>query len=344
MEKRVYRFLTSLVGFALLVSVAAAQTDSVALESPDGKLAIEFRTSGHGQLTYSVSRDGEPVLETSKLGLMLPGGAPLGSRVKIERTSRSSVEETYEVIHGKSNPVRNHYNALSIELAETDGRGRKMEIEARAYDEGVAFRYVVPAQAAIPDPVGFRLAGEITEFNFANDAVSFPLYLDGFTTSYENEYTREAISGIAADRLIGLPLLVEFPSVGYVAITEAQLAEYGGAYLRKGAGHGFRVDLASVGGPKVEHGLPHQSPWRVVMVAPDVGRLIESNIVINLNPAPQGDFSWVRPGKSLWDWWAGSYQTDRGWKTGMDTRTFKYMIDFAAERNFDYILIDDGWT
>ncbi len=333
--------------FAILLCAAAsaiAQSGPVTLTSPDGKLAISFRTGAAGQLIYSVAYSGTPILAPSNLGLTFDGGLPLGPRVNIVSNSIGADDETYQVVGGKSNPVRNHYQSLRLDTEEMGPDSRKLTIEARAYDDGVAFRYVVPAQPGIPDPLGFRLLDEHTEFNFARDSIAWPLYLSGYTSSYEGEYHREAISGIGADRLIALPLLVDYPSVGWVSITEADLDEYGGAYLRH-SGAGFHVDLASVGTPKVEHGLPHHSPWRVVMVGAKPGDLIESNIVINLNPPSQiADTSWIKPGKSAWDWWFGQVPTPGGWTTGMDTRTFKYLIDFAAEAGLDYVLVDDGWS
>ena len=326
--------------------LASSQTGPVELTSPDGQLAISFQASQGGQLTYSVTRAGQAVISASRLGLVIQGGAALGANVRIGASSKDSKDETWTPVHGKSNPVRDRCNTLRLEVAESGGRNRKMTVEARAYDEGVAFRYVVPAQAAIPDPLGFRLMDEITEFQIAKDSIAYPLYVSGFTTSYEDEYHREAVSGIAADHLIAMPLLIDVAGAGWVAITEAHLEEYAGAYLRKGAGSThLRVDLSTVGGPKVEHGLPHQSPWRVIMVAPEPGRLIESNMIVNLNPPSAiADASWIKPGKSVWDWWFGKVRMADGQDSAMDTRTFKQLIDFAAESGFDFVLVDDGWS
>ncbi len=342
--------------FAFLVTrSASAQTAPVGVTSPDGKLEIRFSTVGpgrqpapSGQLVYEVLREGRAVISRSNLGLRIDRVNVIGSNVRIVSSARDSKDETYEVVHGKSNPVRNHYNSVRVEVTGVGDNPPRFAVEARAYDDGVAFRYSVPAQPRIPDPVGFRLQQELTEFRIAKDSIAYPLYLRGFQTSYEDEYHREALSGIAPDRLIAMPLLIDVAGAGWVAITEAHIDDYAGAYLRRnvpGAGAGLRVDLASVGGPKVEAGLPHQSPWRVVMVAPEVGRLIESNIVINLNPPSTiADTSWIKPGKSAWDWWFGRVKTPAGWETGMDTRTFKYLVDFAAESGLDYVLIDDGWS
>lgn len=330
----------------LIVCFAGAGVAQTSVTSPDGALRISFETTADGQLTYAVSRAGVPVIAASPLGLAIQGGPVLGSQVRITGSSAEAADEAYTVVHGKSNPVRNRYQALRLELEETGPPRRRMAVEARAYDEGAAFRYDVPAQPGIPDPVGFRLHDEVTEFRIAHDAIAYPLYLNGFTSSYEDEYNREALSGIAADRLMALPLLVDVAGAGWAAITEAALDEYAGAYLKKGAGGtALRIELASAGGPKVEHGLPHVSPWRVILVHPEIGRLIESNLILSLNPpSALADTSWIKPGKSAWDWWFGRVKTEQGWETGMDTRTFRYLIDFAAEAGLEYVLVDDGWS
>jgi len=325
------------------------------LSSPSGELEIAFLTVQKGaaapeggQLAYEVSFRGQLVIARSNLGLQLEGRPLLGSAVRIVSAERGSADETYTVVHGKSNPVRNRYNRLKLELEETTGGGRRLILEARAYDEGVAFRYVVPKQPGAPL---FRLVSEQTEFRLPADGFAYALYLRGFRTSYEDDYTIEPVSGIEPDRLIALPLLLEVPGAGWVAITEAHLENYAGMYLRRdvpGSPVAFRVDLPpnpDEPNLKVLAATPHQTPWRVVMVAANPGRFIESNLIINLNPPNElTDTSWIKPGKSAWDWWFGHVRTPEGFTTGMDTRTFKYLIDFAAEAGFDYVLVDEGWS
>lgn len=325
------------------------------LSSPNGLIEIAFMTIGQGgaaadagQLHYQVSYRGKSLITRSALGLQLEGRPALGSAVRIVSAQRASHDETYTVVHGKSNPVRNRYNGLRLELAEAGPAGRQLVIEARAYDDGVAFRYVVPKQPAAPL---FALVAENTEFRLVTDSFAYALYLRGFRTSYEDDYTIEPVSGIEPDRLIGLPLLLEVPGVAWVAITEAHLENYAGMYLRRdvrGSATGFRVDLPpnpEQPNLKVFAATPHQSPWRVIMIADHPGRLIESNLIINLNPPNElADTSWIKPGKAAWDWWFGRVQTPEGFTTGMDTRTFKHLVDFAADSGFDYVLVDEGWS
>jgi alpha-glucosidase len=215
-------------------SAAAPQAD-IDLSSPDGRLAITFRTvadtsqsqvnSGGppnqgsrapSQLVYSVSFQGKPLIDQSVLRLDLQGQRPLGSDVRVVDTSRSTTDETYRLVTGKASTVRNHYNALRVELQENSGPQRKLSIEARAYDDAVAFRYVVPEQAALRE---FRLAKETTEFRISKDATTYSLVLPNYRSMYESEFVKLPVSafsnqgGVASTVLVGLPMLLEVPGV-----------------------------------------------------------------------------------------------------------------------------------
>jgi alpha-glucosidase len=149
----------------------------------------------------------------------------------------------------------------------------------------VAFRYVVPEQ---PSLTTVRVAGELTQFRYSKDATLYPLVLSGFQSSYEDDYMSRAASGLHRDWLIGLPLLAQVPGTGWVAITEANIDNYAGMYLRSDkplfslkAELSPRVDEPGVA---VDTKAPFKTPWRVLMIGDAPGRLIESNIILNLNP------------------------------------------------------------
>jgi alpha-glucosidase len=333
----------------------AAHAAPATLTSPDGRLEIAFHTLAKGepspaggQLAYEASFQGKPVIARSSLGLLLEGSPLLGAEVRILCADTTAHDETYRLVHGKSNPVRNHYNALLLELEETRPAARRLTLEVRAYDDGLAFRYLVPDQAAVK---AFRLAAEKTEFRIPRDSLAYPLFLRNFHTSYEDRYSILPAGSIPPDRLIALPLLIELPGTGWLAITEAHLANYAGMYLRRDV-QGTRTGFQSVLSPHLDEPgfaviarTPHQSPWRVLMIGAEVGRLIESNLVVNLNPPSElADPSWIKPGKAAWDWWFGRVKTEQGWETGMDTRTFLYLADFAARSGLEYLLVDAGWS
>ncbi len=160
-------------------------------------------------------------------------------------------------------------NEVTLTLRERTPERREWRLVVRAYDDGVALRYRFPAQPGWTD---LELADERTEFAFPAGAVATVSMLESFTTSHESRYERRNVDEIPAGRLLALPLLVELPGVGWAAVLEANLTDYAGLYLERAAGPGTR--LVSRLSPRpdepklaVRAALPHDSPWRLILVA-----------------------------------------------------------------------------
>ena len=346
--------------FLSFAAVMSAQTANVALKSPDGNIAVTFATvykgqpsQTGGQLMYSVSYKGKSVINRSGLSLSLEGQKPLGEDVKIINTADSTIDNTYTLPMGKASTVRNHCNAFKIYLREDKSPFRKLVIEARAYNDAFAFRYIVPEQADLTD---FRLKKENTEFRFSDDATTYSLVLPNFRSMYESEYIKLPISafsnqgGIGSKILIGLPMLLDLPGVAWIGIGEADLRGYSSMYLVNPSmswqGHRFESVLA----PQVEDtsicvtgSLPHHSAWRVLMISDNPGMLIESDVITSLNPpCTLKDVSWIKPGKAAWNWWGGSLNPEG--RPEYSTKNMEYYVDFAAKSGFPYMLIDAGWS
>lgn len=328
---------------AFIPMLALAQNS---VKSPDGAIEIAF-SADNGVLAYTVSFHGRPLLTKSSLALEIQDQAVLGPNVRITGARPGSVDETYTMPHGKSNPVRNVARTVAVEAEETRAPFRKLTVEARAYNDGVAFRYLIPNQPAL---TSLRLAGERTEFQLAKDATTYPLLLRNFRTSYEDNYHILPLSALQPESLVALPLLAELPGVAWVAITEANIDNYAGMYLQHN-GRDARSLFSKLAPAIDEPGIavatstPAQSPWRVVMIGAEPGRLIESNIVINLNPPSAiADTSWIKPGKTAWDWWSGTFAEGVNFQPGMNTATMRHYVDFSAESGLEYMLIDAGWA
>jgi alpha-glucosidase len=342
--------------FAVLSgSFAVAQnldTAVIQVKSPDGQIVLNLSDAPTGKTTeapgndihYSVEFRGKRLIDAGVLGLKMQGQPALGPGMRRVNARTSERDETYTIPVGKTSTVRDHYNSTVVDFE--DASGRKLSIEIRVYDDGVAFRYIVPAQPSLSK---MRIESELTEFSFAKDATLYPLVVDGFQSSYEDDYQMRPVSGIHHDWLIALPLLAEVPGTGWVAVTEADIENYAGMYLRKAkARFALQAELSPlVGKPgiAVEADTPVTTPWRVLMIGDEPGRLIESNIVLNLNPPSKiADTSWIRAGKSAWDWWSGEVAPSMPTKPGMNTATMKHYIDFASQSGFAYMLIDAGWA
>ncbi|HEY9027451.1 MAG TPA: glycoside hydrolase family 97 catalytic domain-containing protein, partial [Burkholderiaceae bacterium] len=184
------------------------------------------------------------------------------------------------------------------------------------------------------------LRGERTAFVPAGDPSCLVTPTD--YGAHELPFERLRISQLKQDAAYDVPVVCATPSGRtHYAITQAHLQGYTGAsLLREGAA--LRVRLSTVPkrqGPAFRSAGGLTTAWRAVMMADRAGELIESNLVGNLNPPPQGDFSWVKPGKASWDWWSGPLEGVRP-----DLAAYKRFIDFAAESGFPYHLMDAGWA
>ncbi|MGA7412263.1 MAG: glycoside hydrolase family 97 N-terminal domain-containing protein, partial [Bryobacteraceae bacterium] len=145
-----HRRLVTLFALSLAAGLVATAQAPVGLKSPDGALELSIATVGGapamvqeagGQLAYRVTFRGKPVVDWSNLGLAIQGAPVLGSAVRVESSRTSTNDSSWNSIAGKANPIRDHYNAVTVETVETAPNGRRLAIEARAYDDGVAFRY-----------------------------------------------------------------------------------------------------------------------------------------------------------------------------------------------------------
>ncbi len=328
-----------------------------AVSSPDGNLTIALELAAKPQpyaagerAYYRVTYKGAPVLTDSPLGLDFLGAVPLERDFEVVGTNERTQDSTWENPFGAKRVVPDRYNELTVSLREKFAPGRRVDIVLRAYGEGVAFRYVLPKQEALAE---FTLASEDTGFYFPGEASGYALNMGRFNTHNEGEYARIDLHDIKPASIINLPLLVELPGAGlWAALLEADLTEYPGLYVGGVAGLGGALTSKLSAPPNrradepVVGITPRSTPWRVLMVAPTPGRLIETNyLILNLSaPCAIADTSWIKPGKAAWDWWSGSYATNVAFKPGMNTATMKHYIDFAARHGFEYMLVDAGWA
>lgn len=345
---------TLLVALVCACAMRASAREPLEVSSPDGNLKIIFELKENPQpylpgqrAYYRVSYKGAPVLADSPLGLDFKGAGPLDRDFEIVQTHHESRDSTWENPIGDFSRVRDHYHQLAVSLRETRPPGRRLDLIFRAYDEGIAFRYLLPEQEAVGN---FTLSSENTGFYFDRPALAYALDLGSFTTNYESEFRRISLSQIKPASIIGLPLLVEIPQGPWVALLEADLDDYAGMYVAgvRGVPNALESRLSPHPGQSdeaVTASAPKATPWRVLLVSPQPGGLIESsNLILNLNPpSALADASWITPGKSAWDWWSGSYASGVRFKPGMNTATMKHYVDFAAEHHLTYMLIDAGW-
>jgi alpha-glucosidase len=349
MTPRIPLLLPAVVLVGTMIGCPACLADGpvVRVRSPNGQVRIELVFQRYGEIEsvphYRVFFKDQPIVAPSRLGCDLAAEAALGGPCAIDSVETHAVRAEYNVFPGKRRHILDHCTEAVVELRERTPPGRRWELVLRAYDDGAAFRYRFPAQEGWSQLV---LAGERTEFAFPDDARAYALPLNSFTTSYEKRYQKMPVSKVPKDWLLGLPLLVEFPRRCWAAVSEANLTDYAGMYL-SGANDRPAVltsrlsPLPSEPKVAVRASLPHASPWRVILLAEEVGRLIESDLVFNLSdPCALADTSWIRTGKTTFPWWNGYYLEKVPFKPGLNTATMKHYIDFCAEAGIPYHSLD----
>jgi alpha-glucosidase len=311
-----------------------------AIQSPDGRnfIVLDASDDKNAHVRFTISRDGHPLIGPSPLGTVLVAGGSLGKGARIVDVERGTVDESFQLPWGKTGTVANRCSKAVVTLVSPTSL--RWQVELRAYDDGVAFRYRLPHQDGLHE---FELRDEVTQFDAVGKPTALFNTLDGFTTSHESLYELKPLSAIPVKKLLDMPLLLVWPRGQAAAITEASVRHFAGMYLERASDHNtaLRCRLSPLPSRKdvcVVGETPHESPWRVVLLADAAGKLLESNLLLSLNDPPQGDFSWAHPGKTSFHWWYGEFEDDYKSPSESDVyfnRHRKY-IDFCAKNNIAY--------
>lgn len=340
-----FLFLTIFVHFTFLNF--AQKYD---LSSPDGKLKAKIEINE--VISATLSKEGKTAVTVEDIGIETGKDVHLFSELKVQKAVRNSVNETVTpVIREKAAMLTNSYNEIKLKFKSGTG------ITFRLFNEGLAYRL----STSVKDSLIISKENLVLNFE-ASDSVRFQAS-ESFNSSYETPYEHKNISGIEKNQLCHLPLLVEKKNGLFVMITEADLYNYPGLWL-KGTGKA-QFEAANPPFPKklkytgsiYGHGQIAEPenfiakvngtrtyPWRIFGVASNETELIANNMVYLLaTPNVLEDISWIKPGVVMFDWWAKNNIYGIDFKAGVNTETAKYFIDFCAEKGFRYFLFDDGW-
>jgi hypothetical protein len=343
--------------------VLAQKDNGYDLASPDGATMVSV-TVGAGGITWSVRHDGQPVLAPSALALQLEGGEALDGRGGTVRASREIGDKWILPLHYKKDSIRDRYTQLTL-IFHKGGYG----VIFRAYDDGAAYRWMTIRKDSI------TIRSEKAEFNFPADEAAWIPYVndpspDIYTTSFENFYRKMRLSEFKKDTLAFLPVLVDLGGGRKAAILEADLEEYPGMFVgaatagtaRTGAGltghwapypleekQGGHNQLQSLVTRRADYiavtAGSRSYPWRIIVCSDHDRELMDNDMVYRLaSPTRVTDTGWIRLGKVAWDWWNDWNISHVDFRAGINTDTYKYYTDFAADNHIGYILLDEGWS
>ncbi|MVN92185.1 glycoside hydrolase family 97 protein [Mucilaginibacter aquatilis] len=320
---------------ALLIFAATSafsQSQTVNISSPDKRIVLTV-TSADKKLSYAVKADNQSIINKSALGLVADG-ENLGENAKITgKAIVSIINESYPVIGSHTKAV-NHANEAQIPFT---AQGKSMALIVRVYNDGVAIRYIIASALKHIDAecTAWALPQNVKKVAWAD-----------FHQSYEGVNYVTPLNEVPEGKVIMPPVTFQAGNY-YVALSEADCESFADMALTR-TGNTF-----SVAYPFAEKGWnviqPSKdvylngtykgkmvSPWRTTLIARSLNELVNSDLITNLCPPPAkgSDFSWVKPGRSLWQWWsvgAPKFEDQQNW------------YNAAAKLTWEYYLVDDGW-
>ena len=342
MKKLQFFFLAALA--ILFASCAVESNEKLSVSSPDGVNKIDFVLE-KGVPKYTVNHGEKAVINPSKLGFVFKDVDNFDTGFKVLESKTITIDEPWEQVWGEKRMIQNNCNELSVTLQEKKGAQRKLEIQLRAYNDGIAFRYIYPEQGS-GDSI--FIMDEVSEFNLASggNAWWIPAYRDN---RYEYFYTKTLISEMDT---VHTPVTFKSDDGLYLSIHEANLVDFASMTVEQTAGNNLKCNLVPWSdGVKVKTKAPFKSPWRTVQIGEKAGDLITSYLILNLNePNVMTDVSYVQPRKYLGIWWGMHISKYTFWeseKHGASTKNAKWYIDYCQKLGIDRLLIEGwnkGWT
>lgn len=346
--------------------------------SPNKQLNIAFSVSDKGVPTYQIQYNQKPVILESSMGFELVQDDDLMEDFKVLDVIYDTKDEVWSPVWGEEREIRNHYNEMLIAVEQRESK-RRMNIRFRVYNEGVGFRYEFPTQENLGN---FVIKHERTSFVLTGDHIAH--WIPGDYDTQEFDYMTSRISEIESlfdEAYVGNASQEKFSNTGvqtslmlksddglYINIHEAALIDYPAMHLNltpKTLTFESWLTPDALGNMAYMT-IPHNTPWRTIMVSDDARDILASRMTYNLNePCAIEDTSWIKPMKYIGVWWAmitgkkswhytddfaaiklGQIDYSKATPNathGANNANVKRYIDFAATHGFDGILVE-GWN
>ncbi len=311
--------------------------NSFSLTSPEKKIEIEL-CEEKGNISYSVSLNGQEIISPSMLGLK----SDSTDLLEIIEVTSSSEDMTWESVWGTQKVNHDTYNEIQLKV----GGESAQTIVLRAYDDGIAFRYLLPETKPIngeayryeASTVSFVSEQPVAWFPLSSTLVSDAVDVNSWESAPEgqkkvNKNTRYSFK----PSVIKTPFTLKLNKQAYISVHEAAVVHSDDAGVKlAGNTLSFNSNNKTAGGSL--------TPWRTITISDRPGGLIESSLIVNLNePSVIKDTEWIKPGKTMWDWRIHGAHADDGFEYGLTTESYIRYIDFAAENNVQYVMIDAEW-
>lgn len=352
------RILHILLLFFAANTFLKAADKKISLNSPNKQLMVEISLGE--QLIYSLYDNNTLLMKDSRIDLCV-NGKKLCSNNQKATTKTSHQVETIVAPFYRNPQFTVEYNELAIQLKTG------LKVEFRAYNQGIAYRFVTTAFKGKE----YLVNDEVAEFNFVGSSDSYLPYSTNAkkpeAMAFQATYNVKPLKEQPSNNLAFLPSTVAIGKQSdngegtKVTLLESNLESYPGMFIRpegeslKGwfarypksfDAYPWRVQryvkeaenfIASCRGNRI-------FPWRILAVSHQDTEMPVNNLVYALaEPNRIGDTSWIKPGMVSWDWWNDWGLSHVSFKAGINMETYRYYIDFAQNHQIPYIILDEGW-
>ncbi|MDW8852286.1 glycoside hydrolase family 97 protein [Flavobacterium sp. MMLR14_040] len=343
--------------FFLNLSFSQKKQDFV-LNSPNGK--IEIKIAVNDKISWTILHEKDLILAPSPMSMTLDENVVLGKNAVVLNSKKESVNASFETPFYKKKSVQNKYNQLTLNFKNDFG------IEYRAFDDGVAYRFITKKKKDI------TVKSEEVALNFDQDYNTLMPYVrdlrnpkDPYISSFESHYENKKISEFAKDTLTFLPFLIDYKNHKKGVFLEVNLEDYPGLFVtNNGSRSGFESRFSKYPIKEINGGFNNLNklitertdylvktkgtrtfPWRAIVISENDAQLANNDMVQKLAETSKiKDISWIKPGKVAWDWWNDWNIYNIDFKAGINTKTYKYYIDFASKNKLEYVVLDEGWS
>jgi len=307
--------------FTLSIVLSVSCTNTLTLKSPDKNTGITLELNESGTLFYSINSHGIRALDLSLTGVDIADSTlDFNSGLVFVKDKKRVIDETYTLPTGKTSTYHNRANESVFTFR--NNHNREFNIICRAYNDGIAFRYMIESTDSI------TVKKERTRFNIPEGTLTWMM---DYTQNYENLYHERLLDTIG-NKSLSFPALMHIEEQLWMLVTEACVYDQPATHLYKAdTGNELMIEL-----PEEQFSIDSkwESPWRTFILGTKLADICESVMVENLNPPSViSDFSWIKPGVSVFPWW-GNYLAN----SYIDT--LKMYVDLAAEMNWEWIEFD----
>ena len=338
-----------LLSMFLIVQQTYSQTYEI--KSPNENIRLTVVVNGG--ISWSASLNENVIIKEAKIGMDFSSGQDFGTNSQVKGHSIKNLSSMiYPAVPHKDAAIKDEFVQLTLTF-----KG-KYQLEFRAYNDGVAYQFVDNKKS------DRNVMEEKMSLTFPKGAKSFFPKEESMYSHNERTYLNKSLSEISSDEFCSLPVVFTTDNAK-VLFTETALHNYPGMFV-KGNGNTtmdaifpkYVIEvIANERQPDRNQTITKEAdyiavvsgnreyPWRVFMISDDDRTFVESNLTFQLSkPQAIKNTEWIKPGKVAWDWYNANNIYGVDFKSGLNTATYKYYIDFASSVNIEYVILDEGWT